>query len=321
VVSISRVEKIKLDRLVVSAQQVRTRDVEKDLTELMDNIRVHGQLEPILVVPLPGREGYYEILAGQRRWLAMRRLGAQDITAAIIAEKPDNDVASAISISENLVRRDLSTLDLIDACTTLYNKYGSVKAVADRFGLPYGRVRKYIKFDRLRPGLKELVRSGDIDLNTALRVEDHFGSRPVDERRVLKVATEVAGMSNAQQVDFFRAAEVSGQQLAGAAADKHQPGSVKQIIVTLSISDLEALRAWAREKNLTQDRAGARIISSFLRELGNRPRRIPQAGHIDSPEDTSTIPHRSDSSSARLRLVRLSKKSTVRPLFGISQDA
>lgn len=269
-VSIARVEKIKLDRLVVGAQQVRTRDVEEDLTELTDNIRVHGQLEPIIVAPLPGREGHYEVLAGQRRWLAMRELGAQDITAAIIAEKPDDDVASALSISENLVRRDLSTLDLIDACTNLYHKYGSVKAVADKFGLPYGRVRRYIKFDRLRPPLKALVRNGEIDLKTALRIEDHLGGETVGEERLRQIAADVAGMSNAQQVDYFRAPEVSGQQLAAAQGRRHRPGSVKQIIVTLSIADLEALRAWARAKNLTQDRAGARIISSFLRELAAR---------------------------------------------------
>jgi ParB family chromosome partitioning protein len=273
VVSIARVEKVKLDRLVVGAQQVRTRDVEEDLAELMDNIRVHGQLEPIIAAPLPGREGYYEILAGQRRWLAMRRLGAHDITAAIIAEKPDNDVASALSISENLVRRDLSPLDLIDACTSLYHKYGSVKAVAEKFGLPYGTVRRYIKFDRLRPALKALVRDGDIDLKTALRIEDHFGRETVDDQRLRQVAAGVAGMSNAQQTDYFRTPEVTGQQVAGHGGNGHKPGSVKQIIVTLSINDLEALRAWARAKNLTQDRAGARIISSFLRELADRAHR------------------------------------------------
>jgi ParB family chromosome partitioning protein len=244
----------------------------------MDNIRIHGQLEPIITAPLPGRDGYYEILAGQRRYLAMRKLGARDITAAIIAEKPDNDTASALSISENLMRRDLGTLDLIDACTSLYRKYGSVKAVADKFGLPYARVRKYIKFDRLRPTLQALVRNGDLDLTTALRIEDHFAQGTIDEQRLRQVAAELADMSNAQQADYLKAAEVSGQQLTGTDDSKHKPGSVKQIIVTLTIADLEALRVWARTKNLTQDRAGARIISSFLRGLANGQRGSTQAG-------------------------------------------
>jgi ParB family transcriptional regulator, chromosome partitioning protein len=78
-------------------------------------------------------------------------------------------------------------------------------------------------------------------------------------------------MSNAQQADYFRPAEVTAQQLAGTGTGGHTPGSVKQIIVTLNVADLEALRAWGRTRNLTQDRAGARIISSFLRAAANRP--------------------------------------------------
>lgn len=259
-VSFSRVEKIALDRLVIGGRQVRTREVEEDIDELVDNIRVHGQLEPVIVAPLDDLDGHYEILAGQRRWLAMRRLGAREITAAVIDERPDHDVASALSISENLIRRDLSVLDLIDACTSLYNRYGSIKAVAERFGLPYGRVRRYVKFDRLRPELKELVKDGAIDLKTAIKLEDHCQRGDVDERQLRRLAAEVAGMSMAQQSDFFSAGEETGRA-------PHKPGSVKQIIVTLTLADLEALRAWARTKNLTQDRAGARIIASFLRDL------------------------------------------------------
>ncbi|MCO5973230.1 ParB/RepB/Spo0J family partition protein [Actinoallomurus soli] len=280
----NRVENINLDRLVIGAQQARTRDVEQDIGELVDSIRVHGQLEPIIIAPLEDRAGYYEILAGQRRWLAMRRLGATEIAAAIIEERPDKDVASALSISENLIRRDLNTLDLIDACTRLYHKYGSIKAVAERFGLPYGRVRRYVKFDRLRPALKELVRSGDIDLRAALRIEDHYGAKKVDDAQLRRIAAAVAEMSNAQQADYFktRAAETtSSAEDERPAGDGHRPGSVKQIIVTLSIADLELLRAWARAKNLTQDRAGARIISAFLQQAMAMPNSLYRDGGGD----------------------------------------
>ena len=67
--------------------------------------------------------------------------------------------------------------------------------------------------------MKALVRNGDIELKTALRIEDHFGGESVDERRLRQVAADVAGMSNAQQADYFGAAEVSGQQVAD-----HRPG-------------------------------------------------------------------------------------------------
>ncbi|MFC4531079.1 ParB/RepB/Spo0J family partition protein [Sphaerisporangium dianthi] len=300
---LNKIENIKLDKLEIGAHQVRRRHVEEDLAELIDSIRVHGQLEPIIVSPLEGRAGHYEILAGQRRWLAMRKLGAEEIAAAIIEERLDGDVASALSLSENLIRRDLSTLDLIDACTSLYNKYGSVKAVAERFGLPYGRVRQYVKFDRLRPALKKLVRDGDIDLRTALRIEDHYVAEIVDDVRIRQLASAIAEMSNAQQSDYLRTRESERRPAARGAKDEdtaegdgHRPGSVKQIIVTLSIPDLELLRAWARSKNLTQDRAGARVISAFVRQVakeqGSLPQPPAQRGSLPQPQDQQGSPPR-----------------------------
>ncbi len=49
---IAVVRRLRLDQLVVSKLQVRTREVEKDLDELVENMRVHGQLEPIVVAPI-----------------------------------------------------------------------------------------------------------------------------------------------------------------------------------------------------------------------------------------------------------------------------
>ena len=63
---------IPLDRLQVSRMQVRVRDIEKDLEDLVDNIRTHGQLEPIVVARIPNTDRY-EIITGQRRFLAVYR--------------------------------------------------------------------------------------------------------------------------------------------------------------------------------------------------------------------------------------------------------
>ena len=56
--------------------------------------------------------------------------------AAILDEKVDEATAKVISITENLVRRDPPLNDLIDACTALFKRYGSVKSVAQELGLP-----------------------------------------------------------------------------------------------------------------------------------------------------------------------------------------
>ena len=270
------VRHLPLDLLVVSSQQARTRDVEKDLDELAASIRIHGQLEPIVVAPLPGKDDGYEIIAGQRRFLAMRRLGAETIHAAILAERVDAISAHVMSVSENMVRRDLGTKDLIDACTRLSRKYGSIRAVAEELGLPYNAVRNYVKFDRLRPELKHLVELGKIDVKAALRIEDHYGEDQVPAATISAVAEQVAGMTNAQQMDFFSAKKRGGTAAArvpeGAPPVNgySAPGAVKQIIVTLRHEDIDQLRSWAKDNNLTQDRAAAKIIRAFVRDAVRR---------------------------------------------------
>ena len=268
--SFKEVRQVRLDELTPSPQQVRTRDVKKDLGELVDNIRVHGQLEPILITSRKNEAGKYDIVAGQRRWLAMKELGEETISASLLPDDIDDPTAHAMSISENLIRRDLNPKDIIDACTRLYRKYGSVKAVAEEFGLPYSRVRNYVKFDRLRPHLKDLVEHGELDIKTAIRIEDHVCGRDVPAAELSALAEELTGMTNAQQVDYLRHTRAGVEGVTSLASKergdaRHRPGAVAQIVVTLRSEHAETLRQWAREKNVTQDKGAAMIISAYFR--------------------------------------------------------
>lgn len=265
------VREIPLERLVISSQQARVRNVEKDLVELVENIKINGQLEPIIVAPTRENPEKYEIIAGQRRFLAFQQLGHESILAAVLgAENLTPESAKAISISENLIRRDLDSSDLIDACTSLHQKYGSIKAVAEELGLPYNKVRAYVKFDRLRPRLKELVEEGKLGIRTAIRLEDHWGEDQVSDQEVDDLGAAISGMTQAQQRDYLKQVPTSG---CTKAEPDEFPGSVHQIIVTLKASDFASLRAWATEQSLTQDRAAAFIVSAFFRSLKRRSER------------------------------------------------
>jgi hypothetical protein len=61
---------------------------------------------------------------------------------------------------------------MIDACTALCKHYGTMKAVADETGLPYHKVRDYVKGDRLVPAMRKLVEEQKIDLSTALMAQN-----------------------------------------------------------------------------------------------------------------------------------------------------
>lgn len=190
---------IRLEDLVLGAAQVRTRDVGKDIDDLVESIRVNGLLEPILVAPA-AQEGKYEIILGQRRFLAHHELGAETITAGVLSQRVDEITAKVLSVTENLIRRDLNRKDLIDVCTYLYKQYGTIKAVIEETGLPYPRVREYVKYERLMPELKELVDSGGVDLNAALRAQNAVeAAEEPNAEDAVKLAKEMAAMSGAQR--------------------------------------------------------------------------------------------------------------------------
>jgi ParB family chromosome partitioning protein len=192
------IKDIPLEDLVIGKGQVRIRDVAKRIDELANSISVMGLLEPIVVCPAE-KEGKYEILMGQRRFLAHQRLGKKTIRCIVRKDHPDEASAKALSLTENLVRSEINTRDAIDACTALYKKYGSIDEVASETGLPKADVAKYVKYDRLPAALRKLVDDGKVDLKTALKAADMAA---IDEtpKDAVKYALEMSQMGGALQL-------------------------------------------------------------------------------------------------------------------------
>lgn len=192
-------DEIDVDIIKTGMSQVRTRKVEEDMDLLIENIRKFGLLEPITVFKKDNNT--YELLAGQRRLMAVKKLGWKKVPA-MIRDKPVDDVqAKAISFVENEVRSNMVNQDVIDACTLFYNKYGTVKVVAQELGISEERVRKYIKYSRLPKELKEEVDQGNITMNIAIKAIDALswdsGDRESTEK-VIDLAKEMKKLSNAQ---------------------------------------------------------------------------------------------------------------------------
>jgi len=247
---------------------VRVRDVGKEIDELAASIRKVGLLEPILVAP-GDKDGTYEILTGQRRFLAHQKLGMATIRAAIIPEPVDETTAKIISVTENLVRRDLNNKDLIDACTSLYRKYGSVRHVADETGLPYHKVAQYVKYERLVPELKKLVTEG-IELKVALKAQDAASvTGECDTDEAVKFAKEMSGMSGAQQEklvkDRRKDPEASADDII---EDDKSGGKLTQVIVTMGAQLHRSLQSYAKDEGTTQDEAARDLINQGLTSRG-----------------------------------------------------
>jgi ParB/RepB/Spo0J family partition protein len=94
------------------------RDANKDLGPLKESMREKGLIQPIVVVP---KDGKYELLVGQRRWLAAKELGWSKIAAVVLAPVSEED-AKLVSAIENLIRRELPFKDQVKYAEYLFDK-------------------------------------------------------------------------------------------------------------------------------------------------------------------------------------------------------
>lgn len=263
---------IPLGDLGIGTSQVRLSDVQKEIGELAKSIAKVGLLEPILVAPSESSESgeKYEIILGQRRFLAHEELGEKTIKAGILDERVEEIQAKVLSVTENLVRRNLNRKDLIDVCTYLYKHYASVKVVSDETGLPYEKVREYVKYDRLIPELKRAVDNGEANLKAALRVQDALAIEgDPDPQDAVKLAKEMTPMSGAQQENIRKKLiedpDASVDELVEQAKSG---GKVTQISVTLGRQIRNSLGQFAKDEGTNVGDAAAQLIENGLSRGG-----------------------------------------------------
>jgi ParB family transcriptional regulator, chromosome partitioning protein len=267
--AIKDVKALPLKDLVLGKGQVRLRETKKDVTELADSIRKIGLLEPIVVCPAD-KPGKYEIITGQRRFMAHQELKLPTILAAILDERVDETTAKVLSISENLVRRDLNRRDLIDACTALYHRYGTLQAVIEETGLPRSKVKDYINYDRLEPKLRSLVDKGEVKLKAALRAQDAAAlSGEKNTEEAVKLAKEMSTMSGAQQSKLVKQIEEEPDASVDELIEAAKTGEkITQIVVTLGASAHKGLLNYAKDEGTTLDDAARALIEEGLSDKG-----------------------------------------------------
>lgn len=261
---------IPLDHLVIGKGQVRTSDPGRDIDELAKSIEAQGLLQPIVVCPAR-QPNKWEILTGQRRFLAHKMLKRDIIAAAVIDERVEEAEAKAISITENLIRRKLSGKELIDGVTYLYNKYANARTVADTTGLPYSKILEYVKYPRLKSELKEMVDGGEIDVNVALKAQDACRNEndEVNVEEAIQLAHEMKPMTNVQRKSIVKERKANKDSPIDDVIEQAKSGArISQIVVTVTEDTHQAIRRFAKEEKVTQDGAASTLIEEALSSRG-----------------------------------------------------
>lgn len=137
---------------------------EEELQALADSITVHGIIQPLTVREMPN--GYYQIIAGERRWRAARMADLSDVPAVII--EADDKKAMELALIENLQRQDLNPLEEALGYQTLMNEYGlTQEEAAGRVGKSRPAVANALRLLGLCPEVQERVRKGELSAGHA----------------------------------------------------------------------------------------------------------------------------------------------------------
>lgn len=185
-----------------------TEDVSLD--ELADSIREAGLLEPPILRDVG--LGKYEVVAGQRRVLACRRIGLETIRV-IVRDLSDSE-ARAISLIENVHRADMHPLDKARAYADLLAEFGSAPEVAKRTSVNQTTVRKYLELLNLTPELQREVDTGKGPAGVTVMslLAKSFAGRPEEMRAVYE---HVKGLTATEAEQVIRRAGGDASKIEG----------------------------------------------------------------------------------------------------------
>ncbi len=152
------VNRVPLDQIVPSPLQPRKHFVPEQLTELMESIREHGIIQPLIVRRVDGK---LELIAGERRFRASRELGLKEVPV-IVREASDKDVLE-MALIENLQREDLNPIEEARAYERLSREFSMKQEdIAKRVGKNRATVANAIRLLDLAMSVQDLVSGGKI---------------------------------------------------------------------------------------------------------------------------------------------------------------
>jgi ParB family chromosome partitioning protein len=157
--------KLPLDKIRPSRYQPRTEIRPETLEELARSISAQGIVQPIVVRPLPGSDGF-ELIAGERRWRAAQMAGLDQIPA-VVRDVPDQ-AALAIALIENIQREDLNPLEEAGALQRLVGEFDLThEEAAQAVGRSRAAVSNLLRLLELHPEVKRMMEANQLEMGHA----------------------------------------------------------------------------------------------------------------------------------------------------------
>ena len=149
---------LKVTEVEPNRDQPRKNFDQEALEELAESIKEYGLIQPIVVTK---KDGYYGIVAGERRWRASKIAGLTEIPAII--REDDERINSEISLIENMQREDLNPYEKALGVRTLIDNYGlSQEEVAKKLGKGRSTIANIVRILNLEPRVLEMAKEGKL---------------------------------------------------------------------------------------------------------------------------------------------------------------
>ena len=144
--------------------QTRTHVDEAALAELAASIKASGVVQPVTL--RPDSNGRFQLIAGERRWLASQRAGKATVPS--IVRHVSNEQAMEMTIIENLQREDLNPMEQARAFERLGREFGlTQEQIAQRTGKDRSSVANFLRLLKLPSGVQTLVENGQLSFGHA----------------------------------------------------------------------------------------------------------------------------------------------------------
>jgi len=128
-----------IENVSANPDQPRRDFNKEDLDDLATSIAARGVIQPIIVRPLPGKDGHYQIVAGERRWRAAQQALQHEIP--VIIRDFDDEELLEVGIIENVQRADLNAVEEALGYRALMDKFGHTQ---EQVSTALGKSRSYI---------------------------------------------------------------------------------------------------------------------------------------------------------------------------------
>jgi len=249
---------IPLESIVPNPDQPRAAIEPEALEALAASIRASGILQPVVVAPADA-EGRHELIAGERRWRAARIAGLERVPAIVRAV--DARERLELALVENIVREDLSPIDVAQACACLIEDFGqSHGELAGRLGRSRPAISNLVRLLELPEGVQEMLSSGAISEGHGrailmadgparrLRVAERVVEQGLSVRATEELARREAGTPRtaARRTGEHTPLGDAALEAFGSAFDtpvRVRTGSRGQVVVELRFADADALSA------------------------------------------------------------------------------